>query len=729
MPLLLFRALILCLACSCILAAQEQPNAAVAGKPRPRLGVALGGGNALGLAHIGILRYFEERHIPIDYITGTSMGGLVGGFYATGLDAAQLETIVRDANWDDLLSANYRFFDEPIVEKQEWNRQAGWLTLRFGKRFALPAGINPGQALALLLSRHTQAYSNLATFDDLPTPFRCVATDLVTGTPFVLGRGSLPKALRATMALPGIFTPVNWGDKVLIDGGITNNLPVDEVRKMGADKVIAVVVETGQPSARQFTSLTTVLRQTASIAVLQNERQQAANANLVIRVQLAGVTGADYEQSGKIIQQGYLAANAMSEQLEPYAMHSDAEWEAYLAARKQRFQIAPDQGPLVAVASPQPAIERNATHELYRKLGAAPVAEGQLEDVLAGVVAATGLPGAYYEWLSDPGQRQGYRVEFLERPDQMLLMHPALSFSISSGEPGRAALNLGASVIPSSTYKSRYLAEFDVGYDPGFRGEYYHPFDGSGYFIAHGLMVQRWHNSQYQGPIHQTFIRDRFAGSFYAGLGTWRFTQFRVGVRAGYDSYSEPVTLDGVTAESGPFAEPEAVFIFNNQDSGSIPSRGTRLESAAGYSYRARSFPFFHNQFTHFQPAGKRVSLFARGQADTSFGKNLGFFDRFTFGGEHALEAYRYQEFHANTVIAGGAGVLIHGPAIKSLSTKAILGVWYEPARLDLGSSGWQTHQSAATGLFFPTPVGALGATVAFNENGKARFRLSLGSF
>jgi NTE family protein len=729
LPVLSFCVLVFCLLSSSLLWAQEQFQAAEAGKRRPRVGVALGGGNALGLAHIGILKYFEEHHIPIDYLTGTSMGGLVGGFYSTGLDSAQLELIVRDARWDDLLSPNYRFFDEPVVEKQEWNRQTGWLTLRFGKRFTLPAGINSGQALALLLSRQTQAYSNLPTFDDLPTPFRCVATDLVTGAPFVLERGSLPKALRATMALPGIFTPVNWDDKVLIDGGLTNNLPVDEARKMGADKVIAVVVETWQPSARQFTSLGAVLRQTASIAVLQNERQQAANADLVIRVQLAGVTGTDYEQSGKIIRQGYMAAKAIAEQLAPYAIRSDAEWEAYLAARKQRIHTAPDRGPLVAVASPQPAIQRNATHELYRKLGATPFPAEQLEDALAGVVAATGLPGAYYEWRGDPGQQEGYRVEFLERPDQMLLMHPAISFSISSGEPSRAGLSVGASVIPFSTYKSRYLGEFDLGYDPGFRGEYYHPFDGSGYFIAPGLIVQRQHNSQYQGQQRQTFIRDRFAGSFYAGLGTWRFVQLRAGVRAGYDSYSASVTVDGVTAESGPFADPEVVLIFNNQDSGAIPSRGTRLESAAGYSYRAHSFPFFRNQFTSFHPAGKRVSLFARGQVDTSFGKSLGFFDQFTVGGEHSLEAYRYQEFHAKTLFAGGPGVLIHGPAIKSLSTKAILGVWYEAARLDLGSPGWQTHQSTATGLFFPTPVGALGASVAFNENGKARFRLSLGSF
>jgi NTE family protein len=729
LPVAFLPLLLLCLLSPTLLPAQQPIESAETGKPRPRLGLTLGGGSALGLAHIGVLKYLEEQHIPVDDITGTSMGGLVGGFYATGLSPAELETIVRNAHWDDLLSGSYRFYDEPVVEKQKWNRQTGELTFRFGRRFSLPAGINPGQSLALLLSRHTQAYSDLTTFDDLPIPFRCVATDLVAGTPFVLDRGSLPKALRATMALPGIFTPVNLDGKVLIDGGVTNNLPVDVARKMGAEKVIAVIVETKQPSAREFTSLAAVLRQTASIAVLQNERQQAEKADLVIRVQVSGVNASDYEQSGKIIEQGYITAKAMAAQLAPYAIRNDAEWQAYLARRNQRTHDVPDQGPLVAVDSPQPAIQRNASHELYHKLGNTPVAEGRLEDVLSGVVAATGLPGAYYEWRKAPGQTEGYRVEFLSRPDQTLLIHPAISFSIANGEPSRGALDLGASVIPLSTYKSRYLGRFEVGYDPGFRGEYYHPFDGSPYFVATGFTVQRQHNTQYQGALRQTLLRDRIAGSFYFGVGTWRFVQFRAGVRGGYDSYSKPVTLDAINAESTSFIDPEVVLTVNNQDSGSIPSRGTRLESSAGYSYRDHSFPYLRNQFSSYFPAGKRVSLFVRGQTGTSFGRNLGFFDRFTLGGEHGLNAYRYQEFHVNTLVGGGPGLLIRGPAIKGLSTQAHIAVWYEAAALDLGSPGWQNHQSTASGLFFPTPVGALGATVAFDENGKARFRLSLGSF
>ncbi len=245
---------------------------------RPRVGLVLGGGGALGLAHIGVLRFLEERHIPVDRVTGTSMGGLVAGIYATGRSAADLEKIANNAPWDDFLRSSPKFADRPAAEKQDWNRITGEFTFRFGKRLSLPAGINPGQQLALLLSRETVGYSGLRNFDDLPIPFRCVATDLVSADAFVLQDGSLAKAMRATMALPAIFTPVEWKGRVLIDGGLVNNLPTDVVRDMGADVVIAVVLQGAPTDAKQLTTIANILKQSVSVAVLQNERRNVKKA-------------------------------------------------------------------------------------------------------------------------------------------------------------------------------------------------------------------------------------------------------------------------------------------------------------------------------------------------------------------------------------------------------------------------------------------------------------------
>ena len=694
---------------------------------RRTVALALSGGSALGLAHIGVIKYFEEHHIPIDYIAGTSMGGLVGGFYSTGLSSAELERIVAQVDWSEMLNSNPRFLDQPVVEKQYWNKAVGSLTLHFGRRLSLP-GINPGQSLALLFSRHTMAYANLDSFDELPVPFRCVATDLVSGNATVLDRGSLPKALRATMALPGIFTPVTWGNKVLIDGGLVQNLPVEPAREMGANVVIAVMFEGKHASAVEFKSLSGVLRQTISIPVKQNEQRSAALADIIIRVQTGNLSGSSYESSATLIQKGYEAAQAMGAELDRLAL-PPWEWEAYLAARRLRNRQAPGKGPLVAVFSPQPTVQRDAQREAYRELGTSPIRVEELEYVLAGMVAATGLPGAYYEWQNEASKPQGYRAEFLQRPASVLMVRPQFFYQLSDNEPSRGALGLGATVISEGTYKSRYLGQFNLGYDPGMRAEYYRPFDGTPYFITPGIFVQRYNDSLYTGPARTNFQRVRAAGSFFAGDGTGRFAQFSIGVRAGYDSYSQPVTIDGVTAQTGAFADPQAAWVYNTQDSGGLPTRGTLLEGSAGYSFRNTSFPYLKNHFSSFHPVDRRVTLYVASDAASTFGKKVSFFDQFPYGGTRELDAYRYQEFHANTLVSAGGGTILRTLTVRRFGIYPSIAAWYQVARLDLGSQGWQTHQSSSLGVFIPSPIGTAGLTLSFNENGKARARLLLGSF
>jgi NTE family protein len=695
---------------------------------RSKIALALSGGSALGLAHIGVLQYFEEHRIPIDYLAGTSMGGLIGGFYASGLSAAEIETIAKQADWGDLINANPRFLDQPIVEKQYWNKPSGTLTLRFGRHFALPSGISSGEALYLLFSRYTAAYANLTTFDELPIPFRCVATDLVSADAVVMDRGSLPKALRATMALPGIFAPVEYDGRVLVDGGLVENLPVEAARDTGANFVIAVMLENKRPGTLQFRSLSGVLHQTISIPIIQNERRSAALANIVIRVQTGNLTGIDFEDSALLIQRGYEAAQAKAAELSRLAL-SPAQWEHYLADRRKRIRRLPKYGPLVAVDSPQPTIQRSAEHELFRRFGNKPLQRQDLEYEIAGITAATGLPGAYYDWRGQPGVPAGYRVELLPRLSRLIAVRPELIAEFSPDEPIRPALGLGATVLPSATYKSRYVADLNLGYDPGIRTEYFYVFDGRGYFVSPGVSVQQYNYNVYSGTTRTDFQRLRAAGSFHAGIGTGRFTQFSVGVLAGYDSYSQPVTADGVTAESGPFANLETGWIHNTQDSGALPTKGSLLEGSLGYSFRSNPFPFLVNRFSIFHPFNSRASFFLMTNQESTFGINPSFYDQFTYGGLGQLEAYRYQEFHANTLVSASGGALFHVGKTKLFSLDPRLTGLYEVARLDLGSQGWQTHQSISGGALLATPVGTLGFTVAVDEQQKVRVRLSIGRF
>jgi NTE family protein len=696
---------------------------------RPQIGLVLSGGNALGLAHIGVIRYFEERHIPIDRIGGTSMGALVGGLYAGGMDSSQIQTAVSGADWNALLNPSPQFEDQPIVDKQKWNRTSGDWTLRLGRGFSLPPGLNPGEALSLLLSRLTLADSGITDFDRLPTPFRCVATDLVSGDAIVLSKGSLPVALRATMSLPGVFTPVQLDQMVLVDGGVLENIPVDAVRGMGAKIVIAIALETPNPKPEQIKSLTDVLQRTISLAVSNNEKHSLAKADLVISVDTRRFSGTDYQRWQEIVQAGYDAAKAHASELAPYEL-SQQDWDAYLSQRRARIKPAGQSGRVVDVAGPDPAYQKSAQSEIRRALDDRLVTEQQLEKALSDIVSTTTIPGAAYGWGQNDAGQSGYEVKFAERPTEQTLARVSGQYAMSPGEPPRFDVKFSTITVPKTAYKTRFLAAASLGYDPGIQAEYYKPFGGSLYFIAPQFFAGRTHFNRYAGPTRQTDFRDRVGGAFYAGVGTWRFAQLRLGMQAGYDSHSGQVAVDGVSSRDGGFAQPEMRWILNTENSGGLPTHGVRVEGSAGYTFRrSEDFPFLQNEASVFEPLSQHLTFFALSHTGTGFGNKLDYYDQFVAGDLGNMAAFRYQDFHADTVVTGGSGLILYGPKVPRISSHPGIALWYEGGRFDNGFQGWTTHHSASAGAFFHTPVGAVGLQLSFDEDGKARLRLMLGSF
>src|SRR5438876_10822252 len=237
--------------------AQTPGNPAVADAKRtpgirPRIGVALEGGGALGLAHIGVLKWFEEHHIPVDYVAGTSMGGLVGGFYATGMTPEEMQKLIEGLDWREILGDRTPYEDLSYRRKEDQHAYPN--SLIFGLRHGLsaPAGLIAGHQIGLLIGRVTLPYYGISSFDDMPVPFRCVATDLVSGQSHVFKDGPLAIALRSTMSIPGVFSPVREGKAVYVDGGLLDNLPTDVVRKMGAEIVIGVHLESAPVEANDI---------------------------------------------------------------------------------------------------------------------------------------------------------------------------------------------------------------------------------------------------------------------------------------------------------------------------------------------------------------------------------------------------------------------------------------------------------------------------------------------
>ena len=185
---------------------------------RPKVGLVLSGGGAKGFAHIGTLKLIDSLRIPVDYIAGTSMGGIIGGLYAIGYSGIELEKLAERSDWQEIFADEPARPDLPFLQKE----QSGRYQLEFGLQFVKPvppSGLIFGQKVSLLLANLTFPYERVADFDHLPIPFRCVAVDLISGREVVLRKGSLSRALRATMSIPTVFSPVEWGDSLLVDGG------------------------------------------------------------------------------------------------------------------------------------------------------------------------------------------------------------------------------------------------------------------------------------------------------------------------------------------------------------------------------------------------------------------------------------------------------------------------------------------------------------------------------
>lgn len=279
---------------------------------RPVVGVALSGGGARGFAHIGVLKALEELRIPVDRLAGTSMGAVVGGLSACGYRASEIEGIILGVDWDDIFRDAAPRSRRALFDRQESSRYLISLPME-GLRIRVPTGVTEGDKVTNVLSLLTVIASGSRSFDDLPVPFRAVATDLATGERVALASGSLPEAIRASLSFPLVFTPVEVEGRLLVDGGLSDNLPVDVTREMGADILIASDVSSPLRGRTELDSPLGVGDQAMSIPIVANARKMRELADAAIAPPLLGVTPADFDRTREVIRAGYDAAMANPE--------------------------------------------------------------------------------------------------------------------------------------------------------------------------------------------------------------------------------------------------------------------------------------------------------------------------------------------------------------------------------------------------------------------------------
>jgi NTE family protein len=395
-------------------AAEPARAAAPVSAERPRIGLALSGGGARGAAHIGVLRVLEDRRIPIDYVAGTSMGAIIGGLYASGLSPDELETMITHIDWADAFSDFIPRAERSFRRKRDDDLYLVKSKPGISRRGLLfPPGLLDGQKIDLLLKRYTLPVSEIRDFDELGIPFRAVATDLATGDPVVLDRGDLAKALRASMSIPIAFAPTEIDGRLLVDGGVGRNLPIDVVRRMGADVVIAVDISTPLRDREALRSVIGVTDQIMGIMTRRDTDRQIESlrpGDVLIRPDLGDITTASFDRAFEAIPIGFEAAADAADTLgrlsvspEEYRAHETALDAARREAGWRRPGSAPPIIDELRIVNRSRLATGVITERLHIAIGE-PLDVGRLERDLDQIFGLELFESVYYDLKEESGR-------------------------------------------------------------------------------------------------------------------------------------------------------------------------------------------------------------------------------------------------------------------------------------------------------------------------------------
>jgi NTE family protein len=305
-----------------------------------RVGVVLSGGGAKGIAHVGVLKVLEEAGIRIDYIGGTSMGAIVGGLYASGLSAAQLDTIFRTYDIEEIMQDRIARTHQPFFEKQYGEKYALSLSFRDFK-VALPSAFSNGQTAFDFMSQLTDPVSDIEDFSLLPIPFLCIGTDVTDGSQVVFETGCLARAMRASGALPGVIAPVEVAGRLIADGGVVNNFPAREIRAKGMDIVIGSTVESGLYKKEELQSVEKIIEQVGSYQMEARSREQMNFCNLVIRPDISGYGVTSFDAADSILLRGETGARKQLAELTEIAKRQKAAPQPPARARTGHAEDCP----------------------------------------------------------------------------------------------------------------------------------------------------------------------------------------------------------------------------------------------------------------------------------------------------------------------------------------------------------------------------------------------------
>lgn len=628
---------------------------------RPKIGLVLEGGGALGLAHIGVLQWLEEHRVPVSYVAGTSMGGLVGGIYATGHSAREVEDLVKGIDWEQVLQGQVANEDLSFRRKQDAFDYPNHLEFGLRKGLQFPEGFNSGQQVVMILDRVAVPYSEVQDFNDLPTPFACVATDLVTSQKFVFRGGSLSLALRSTMSLPGIFTPVRWNGHIFADGGLLDNLPVDVAESMGADLTVAVHLQTARLEPTASLSSFGVLRRSVSVVVAANELRSMERADILISVPLQDYDSLDYEQAEEIIKLGYQAAQTKAALLNTLSV-DETTWQDYLARRQARRRTPPIPE-FLKVEGTGPHIGKDIADDLKNNVGK-PVDTTTLQNQLLDLIGDGRFSNLSYQIINSEG-KPGLLITAVEKPYAPPIVQPLILLDGSNFNGVYFSMGARVTFLDFGGYRAELRNDVVVGSQSGLATQYYRPFSAtSKWFVAPNAS-----GNYQQYPIYRKnsllaeYRKTSAGGGVEVGYEFGRVAQMALGYTAAYQKFTPTIGDQSILPTvSGRFGATALRFALNELDNPVIARTGqyanitgSWLDSNPG---AAHSYPLAEGRMAKFLKINEPASIYFGAGGGTAFGNKLVGIPAFSLGGPNAFAAYGENELLTNQYYLFQAGYL-----------------------------------------------------------------------
>jgi NTE family protein len=544
---------------------------------RPRVGLVLAGGGAKGGAHVGVLKVLEELHVPIDCIAGTSMGALAGGGYASGLPAEQMEDFLDGINWKRVVGGVGTRNLEPIEQKRQGITYSNQLQLGIkDSQIIFAPGLVDASAIDDLLRGFVGKAREQSNFDRLPIPFRAVATDMVSGQMVVLDHGDLSIAMRASMALPGVFAPVDMGDQILADGGLVRNLPVDVARALCADVVIVVNLVSPPANADQLRGPGKLLGRTMELMIEANEQLQLQSLtpqDVRIDVPMGEIGVGDFEQTSETIALGVAAARRAAPELARYAVSP----EQYLA---WRGKVTSDQGINSQVDAIQFAKLKRVNPQYLNQLsGIKPgdtVTTEALSQSVERMTAVDDIDSVSYELKGDPAHATLEWIPYEKSWGPDFIKVDLGMYASTSGDDWGFALYLQHKRTWINSLGAQWRNEILLGTNQTLSSSFYQPLDvAQRYFVEPKVFWnQNWQNVFYYGNDIARYQFTDLGGRLDLGVNFGNAAQLRVGylaaTRHAEIETGSPLLPQVDVRDAGPAVS----AIYDTRDTPFSPTRG-----------------------------------------------------------------------------------------------------------------------------------------------------------